>query len=878
MRYVRLRIANYRGIPKAKAEFAATGITLVQGPNEVGKTSLKEAIWLLFEYPDSSKSRDVSAIKPVHRDEGPEIELEAESGPYRFTYYKRYLKRPETRLTIVKPKAESLTSRPAHERAEAILRETMDIDLWKALSISQGAEINQPILKGQTWLSQALDRATGGHSVDPRAESLFEAVHIEYLNYFTENGAEKREILEHRNLLASCQLEVQRIEQAMRDLEHDIDRAAVLRRELSQLKRSEQDIMNEVEKRSVKLTEVTELDQRLSEAKFKLEVAKASEKTARADKDRRGKFIKEIADDTNATAKMGESVKSSLILLNQTKEKLGKAQKAYSDAEGKRKEILGLIDLRRRDYEYFRAKLDLELLQERKTRVDQAREKAVKSEAILATNKVDEEALRSIEAAQATVITSKAKLEAKAPVVLLRGLRECRLTKDGAVIKLGKGEEISYPVSDIIKFVVPDKFEMEISAGSSIETLSKKVEDALAKLSDVCTSFGITGADKAREAFEERRKASRQIADLKQVEKENLRDLSYDKLAGLLLRLKQSVQAYLPGRVLEPKILDNPDLTKAELEKLSKIQNRIEKEWENAKSASDEVKGVYESRNNQYIEARTRWEHCKEDLVRLEQTLKNERAIVSDEVISTALNSAMSAVAKAQISVNDTEALLKALNPEQERELDKTARESLARIQQRIKEAERESIEVNTRLRINGEDGLYDKLSVAQTALIRAEYENASLARRASAVKLLYETIRQERDKARHAYVAPLRERIEALGHLVFDETLQIEVSDNLQIVSRTLQGTTVDFDSLSGGTKEQLSLIFRLACAMMVAKDGGAPVILDDALGYTDPDRLRLMGAILAKAAKECQIVIFTCVPDRYSNIGAAKEIVMTK
>ena len=45
----------------------------------------------------------------------------------------------------------------------------------------------------------------------------------------------------------------------------------------------------------------------------------------------------------------------------------------------------------------------------------------------------------------------------------------------------------------------------------------------------------------------------------------------------------------------------------------------------------------------------------------------------------------------------------------------------------------------------------------------------------------------------------------------------------------------------------------------------------MDDALGYTDPERLQLMGAVLAKAAKECQVIIFTCVPDRYNNIGEA-------
>ncbi len=68
--------------------------------------------------------------------------------------------------------------------------------------------------------------------------------------------------------------------------------------------------------------------------------------------------------------------------------------------------------------------------------------------------------------------------------------------------------------------------------------------------------------------------------------------------------------------------------------------------------------------------------------------------------------------------------------------------------------------------------------------------------------------------------------------------------------------------------------MVFRLACSMIVADEGGMPLIMDDALGYTDPDRLRLMGAILAKAAKECQIVIFTCVPERYANIGSASVV----
>src|SRR3990172_2915587 len=180
MRFLRLRIANYRGIAAAEVQFGSVGITLVQGPNEVGKTSLGEAIGLLFEFPDSSKHRAVDAIRPVHRDEGPEIELQAESGPYAFTYFKRFYKKPETKLTIARPKPENHTGREAHERAEAILRETLDVDLWKALRIQQGDAIHQPILTKQTSLSAALDKAAGGRAAHPREEGLFDRVREEY--------------------------------------------------------------------------------------------------------------------------------------------------------------------------------------------------------------------------------------------------------------------------------------------------------------------------------------------------------------------------------------------------------------------------------------------------------------------------------------------------------------------------------------------------------------------------------------------------------------------------------------------------------------------------------------------------------------------------
>jgi hypothetical protein len=373
-------------------------------------------------------------------------------------------------------------------------------------------------------------------------------VHTDYLNSFTENGAERKEVTQCRKTMTEHRLAVQEIEQSIRDLEKDIDRAVGLKEELGQLKRTEHDMTIKVENSLAKLNEIEILERNLSDTKLKLEVALASEKATRGDKDKREKLVSEIANATNETAEMATFEATSLASLNQAKEESEKAQKAYSKADKKQKEYRELRSLLQRDCDFLRDKLDLELMQERKERVDQARNNSVESKTVLQNNKVDKKALISIETAQSAVISAEAKLGAKAPSVLLRGLGNCRMSKDGISIELKNGEECSYAVPDKVKFTVPNKFEMEITAGSSVDTLLRKVEEAREKLRNTCASIGITNPDEAREAFEGRQKASKQIMDLEQVEKDNLRDLSYDELVQRILGLQATVPAYLrPG-------------------------------------------------------------------------------------------------------------------------------------------------------------------------------------------------------------------------------------------------------------------------------------------------------------------------------------------
>ncbi|MGV3760753.1 MAG: ATP-binding protein [Actinomycetota bacterium] len=108
----------------------------------------------------------------------------------------------------------------------------------------------------------------------------------------------------------------------------------------------------------------------------------------------------------------------------------------------------------------------------------------------------------------------------------------------------------------------------------------------------------------------------------------------------------------------------------------------------------------------------------------------------------------------------------------------------------------------------------------------------------------------------------------------MFGSSLEVELDTDLRIAARRLDGTRLPFDQLSTGAREQLGILSRLACASIVAGEDGAPVILDDTLGWTDPQRLTQMAAAIGIAGRTCQIILLTCTPGRFAHVGAATVV----
>jgi len=875
MKYKRLRISNYRGVERSEIEFDPYGLTLVQGPNEVGKTSLSEAFVVLFEQADSSNNKITRAIRPVHVDAGPEIELEAECGPYTFTYFKRFHKKPETKLTVTAPTSENHTGREAHDRAQQILEETLDINLWKALTIQQGDAIAQPNLTDQQSLSVALDNAAGGVPTDPTEEGLFEKVTKEYGRFYSEKtGKEKADLMEARDRNDQAISQVAELEEKLRALDKDVETATQLQSELPSLAQREADTRKDLAAQDELLREIESLEKGLGEAKLRMDSATKTADMAKRDRKDRQDLIKSVDQLNRDYQGLLKSTAGSVADFERAEGQFKAAEKAYQQADQKRKSGDKLATIRRADFDYYSNKLSIEQLGERKERIDSTRKAAAHAEEVVAANKVDQKKLKAIEKAERELLTAATKLETAVPSVTITGLAPCEIEIDDSSAKIEKDEQRELSVSDRLLISVPDRISIEVAVGSSADDLARQVEETRQALEAACRSAGVDDADAARRGFEERRDAIRKIDEKEGIETENLRDLSYSVLAEKFLRLEQTVPQYLVDRESEPLIANDLSAAKAEWDEAVTTQQQAQSEWETAQEAVTTARGLRDERNKANETERVQLRSLESELQQQRGRLDNAREAHSDESLETGVNEAEQAVNAELTKVETSKASLSAKNPEKIKALAETAQSTLKTIKTRRDTAKTEMTQVQTRLKIHGEEGLHEKLHTAKTYLETSESFNRSLFRRAAVAKLLYEIMCQERDKARQAYVAPLKERVERLGRLVFDESFQVQIDENLQITTRTSGGITVPFDSLSGGTREQLSLIFRLACSMIVAEEGGMPLIMDDALGYTDPERLRLMGAVLARAAKECQIVIFTCVPERYGNIGSATVV----
>ena len=870
MRLHRVRLCNYRGVADCEVELPAQGITVIEGPNEVGKTSIPEGLDLVLTRMDSSGHRQVKSVQPVGRDVGPEVEIEMSADGYRFIYRKRWLRRSETVLNVLSPQPEQLTGRAAHERVEEILDETLDRDLWGALRIEQGAELLLPGFDVPSLVG-ALDLAASGHDAADEDDDLWTRICDEHDKYWTATGRPKRDRTLSQTEVEAAQLRVSELRDQLGSIDRDATEMGRLTTDQRRLVSTRAQCDQQASELAEQWTATEQVRNKVDRLATASEAATLRREGIASEQGRRQELIGELDSRTEELRSLdalalrsAPALAAAIRHVEETAAALEAAQAALSVAEAEQR----CAD---EDRDHHRNRIEVEQLSERHELVVEAEKKLQQADTVLESIKVDDDLLEQIEQAHLAVVSA----EAAVGSVETTASRDLSININGEEVVLGAGETQHTVVDEDVLLVVPDTAEIRIRAGTGSQSLATRRRHAHREFRRLCSAAGVADHSEARQAAQQRKDAERQRQDAQGTITRELRDLTVDVLQGKIKGLTKRLNAYAAERPADPPLPPDFEMSKQIASAKARTAEDKRSEFDDCDQAADSASGVLQQERINEANLAGMIEMARNAEKQATDSLESARAQRADSMIATELAQAEEEACAALESLEVAEAELRAADPTSLELRLKNAQAAAQRASDNLQTNEQRQNELRITLSVRGEEGLHTRHDEALGHLQHLEREHQRTEARAKAARLLHDTFSRRRQEARQRYSGPFKQRIEQLGRIVFNPSFSVDIDQNLRIVSRTLDGDTLRVDQLSAGALEQLAVISRLACAAIVSPDGGgAPVIIDDALGWSDPDRLERIGAAIATAGEHCQVIILTCTPGRYAHIGNATTI----
>ncbi len=251
------------------------------------------------------------------------------------------------------------------------------------------------------------------------------------------------------------------------------------------------------------------------------------------------------------------------------------------------------------------------------------------------------------------------------------------------------------------------------------------------------------------------------------------------------------------------------------------------------------------------------------------QRLAEARASTPDEAgLQAAVETAARAFGEQVAARDEARRLFEASGGDQAAlDLEQAAR-SVKHLRDALQNASNTRIELETVLRTAGDDGRHEQVQELESELIDAETALARVAREAQAARRLHEILIAEYKAARERLTAPVIERIRPYLADLFPGS-EVWLDDELRLCGLRSAQIEEDFEALSGGAREQLSLLVRIGLAEVLGAGESWPLVLDDVLVNTDAERIRRMQRALFSAARRMQILLFTCHGPLFDALG---------
>jgi uncharacterized protein YhaN len=271
--------------------------------------------------------------------------------------------------------------------------------------------------------------------------------------------------------------------------------------------------------------------------------------------------------------------------------------------------------------------------------------------------------------------------------------------------------------------------------------------------------------------------------------------------------------------------------------------------------------------------AREQVKAAEDELAAVQATLADPMRAGRKREASEALTDALAQQSAIEQKVGELAQKLQTVNlpvlAQDVERLERSARQAESAHGQRANEITRLEVELETK----GALGQEETASEKQRELEHAARRCTELDRRAKALDHLLKLLREKRSALARRLRAPLQKHLDHYLQILFPGA-QVEVGDDLSPGRITRQGVrgvqSGAFEELSVGAREQMGVVARLAYADLL-KEANKPtlLILDDALVHTDEERLGQMKRVLYDAATRHQILIFSCHPEAWRDLG---------
>lgn len=860
------------------------GLNVVVGPNEMGKSTLLDALRAALFEKYSSKAQPITALQNDRNQAGPVVELafDLDGGLYQIT--KRFIKKPYARLSC--PDGRTLEGDTAEDMLRSLLRfdepgktgaKPETLGMWNVLWVQQGQSFGTFDLpeSARSNLHSALESEVGTVLGGRRGRALPHAIEKQLGELVTTSSkprGEYKNLIEYvdsiQNELAALRIRRQELSQKLDDLEE-------AQETLERLSSGDRDDTDQAEldaarKRS---NQLAELEARIQAAVTDLELKKRNLKQAeqaQADRLQLKELIRTEGQTVNAARERRDEVrkeeKEARTHLEELRASVREAESAVTKADKSvslARRVLGAVE---RDARIREMQGRHEKAQDAERRQHEAHQEAA---AILVTD----DAFDLIRGAEKRLETVTNRLTAAATLITFDISPEhlSGIEIDGEPLI---PDRPSVQAIEPTTISIPDRGRITIEpAIKDRDKLITQQRNARTELNDTLSAAGATSFTDAEDQHAKRQELL-QKADLARQEAELHAPATNDHEAGA-----QPLGDYIEGllQVLAREMeelgtQDLPEHQEAETT-LRTAEGRSQEARHALDTARAQLGGPEDKLNQLKTEpgtVNTRYDDGSARLDKLRRQSKDAEETRSDSELQADIDAAWSVLSDQETAVSTLEG----------QRTDETLPQLEARII-RLEKAIRERREKRASLKekiagLKSHIGVLEGVGLDEAIEQKARElelsgeERRRLEREVQVLTLLLSTLHVAENEAKERYLSPVLKRVRPYLQLLFPGA-EIAIDENLRIVGVVREaGYEEAFQHLSMGTQEQIAVLVRLAFAEMLVEQGHpATVILDDALVFSDDRRMSRMFDILNMAARSVQVIIFTCREQLFEELG---------